>query len=795
MPPQISQSNSIPPPPPGYTLDSGSVPPPPAGYTLDSTTAAHQPGFFKRLGQNLGIPTSTDELSQLGANEESLPLWQRILPHAPGSKPSATESALSTIFGPVVPAAKSVIGNAASAVKDATQESFDAGENIGSGQPILPNVGKMGYAGVRGVLKSLPFVGPAVQAAGEDVGPMPEGHFLYNPNGNYRGAAGDAAAAVAQVAAPELMDRAAPVFRGIASDLSDAAPNLATKAKAVGSLAAQDALTHVPVLGRLVRRPSFGDYADAFSAQADPQLGLFNKTPKLGDAPLQSASPLDRPVMASANADAAATEDAQPLRGITSGQTISPSPYRLSGDQLTDASTATPKQIIPPERQLPPAPEATTPPARGVTQPKTPYVPGAVTEPAPFLTFHGAEDGETAALMQLTHTGGAALRRIATARGLKIPAAADNVSIINKIQADLSPEEIQSFADAAKARAQDRATSLENVDPAIVSDNKAIAQQLYDKADEMQAAGESPYKIRAWRTAGESIETRPTPVRDLLSSRDALKTIRGVDSKMAAHIQEVTGAQPAQPPAQTPAAPAPSMAQPPRGITQAPQAAPQVATPANTEDLLQQSIAQAQAKRGVTQPQPAETPAAAPADRRLPQNANLRKTVAEMTPDERAQALLTSDKTDLPNRRAFDEAEQTQPAKAIGMSDADGLKALNDTFGYDAGNALLKAKGEALKEAGLDAYHDKGDEFMFRGDSPEDLKTKLETARDILKNRIIQVETADGKQLQFKGADFSYGTGQNASEAETGLKSNKAEREASGQRARGHFRGITKINK
>jgi GGDEF domain-containing protein len=167
-----------------------------------------------------------------------------------------------------------------------------------------------------------------------------------------------------------------------------------------------------------------------------------------------------------------------------------------------------------------------------------------------------------------------------------------------------------------------------------------------------------------------------------------------------------------------------------------------------------------------------------------------RKTVAQMSPEERAQALLTSDKTGLPNRRAFDEA---QPPKAVAMSDADGLKALNDKFGYEAGDALLKAKADALKEAGLDAYHEKGDEFLYRGDSPADIQAKLEQARNILRNKTITVEMNDGRVLQFKGADFSYGTGKDLPTAESGLKANKAQREASGERARGELRGITEV--
>lgn len=170
-----------------------------------------------------------------------------------------------------------------------------------------------------------------------------------------------------------------------------------------------------------------------------------------------------------------------------------------------------------------------------------------------------------------------------------------------------------------------------------------------------------------------------------------------------------------------------------------------------------------------------------------------RKRVEHMTPEEMRKALLTSDKTGIPNRRAFDDAEHDSPSPAVGMSDADGLKALNDKFGYAAGDELLKAKAEALKAAGLDAYHEKGDEFLYRGASPQDLKEKLEKARTLLRDRVIEVTLKDGTKLHFKGADFSYGTGKDTDESEEGLKAHKQEREQAGERARGELRGITQV--
>jgi len=158
-----------------------------------------------------------------------------------------------------------------------------------------------------------------------------------------------------------------------------------------------------------------------------------------------------------------------------------------------------------------------------------------------------------------------------------------------------------------------------------------------------------------------------------------------------------------------------------------------------------------------------------------------------MSPEEMLRELLTSEVTGLPNRRAFDEAGA---ASAVAMSDVDGLKALN-RYGYQAGNAVLRAKADALREAGLEAYHDKGDEFLCRGNHIKELLAKLERARAILRDRTIVVERADGSTFGIAGADFSYGVGKDMDEAESDLRRHKAKRERRGEIARGELPGIT----
>jgi GGDEF domain-containing protein len=163
-----------------------------------------------------------------------------------------------------------------------------------------------------------------------------------------------------------------------------------------------------------------------------------------------------------------------------------------------------------------------------------------------------------------------------------------------------------------------------------------------------------------------------------------------------------------------------------------------------------------------------------------------RRRVAEMSREEMQRELLTSEVTGLPNRRAFEEAGV---ALAVAMCDVDGLKALNN-YGYETGDAVLRTMAEVLRESGLEAYHDKGDEFLCRDKQIEGLQTKLQRAKTILRVRTTLVRRANGSTLRIAGADFSYGVGKNIYEAEIDLKRHKTHRESRGAIARGELRGI-----
>jgi GGDEF domain-containing protein len=154
-----------------------------------------------------------------------------------------------------------------------------------------------------------------------------------------------------------------------------------------------------------------------------------------------------------------------------------------------------------------------------------------------------------------------------------------------------------------------------------------------------------------------------------------------------------------------------------------------------------------------------------------------RKRVEQMSPEEMRHALLISDKTGLPNRRSFDEGDVSP---WIAMSDVNGLKALNDEFGYSAGDALIRRFAEVLIRVGLDAYHDKGDEFLFKGQTYQDLNDKLSQAQRILRQEPFPVLAVDGGRITtIPGADFCFGIGTDLKEAEVSLKRQKELRKAS----------------
>jgi GGDEF domain-containing protein len=147
-----------------------------------------------------------------------------------------------------------------------------------------------------------------------------------------------------------------------------------------------------------------------------------------------------------------------------------------------------------------------------------------------------------------------------------------------------------------------------------------------------------------------------------------------------------------------------------------------------------------------------------------------RKRVSEMSVEEMRQALLVSEKIGLPNKRAFDESS---PSPFVAMGDVDGLKRMNDQLGYAAGDVLIQRLADTLVEVGLEAYHDKGDEFIIKGNSFAELNEKLLQAEKIMRTSPFVVHSMSDKITSINGAQFSFGIGTNLKEAEKSLKHQK----------------------
>lgn len=121
-------------------------------------TKASPPGLIQRYAESFGIPTSVEGLIE-------------------STKEGLTSAAFPG-YG-IATSSLDYLKRAGQGVKETIKEGKEAGENIGRGQPVLPNVGKAAYAGLQGGLKAIPIVGQTIQTAGEDFAAK-----------NYRGAAG-----------------------------------------------------------------------------------------------------------------------------------------------------------------------------------------------------------------------------------------------------------------------------------------------------------------------------------------------------------------------------------------------------------------------------------------------------------------------------------------------------------------------------------------------------------------------------------------------------------------------------
>ena len=156
--------------------------------------------------------------------------------------------------------------------------------------------------------------------------------------------------------------------------------------------------------------------------------------------------------------------------------------------------------------------------------------------------------------------------------------------------------------------------------------------------------------------------------------------------------------------------------------------------------------------------------------------------VLGMSIEELRIALLTDEMTGLPNRRAYEEAPK-KPVQVL--NDVDGLKYINDNFGHEAGDALIKTVAQVAREEGLEVYRagQGADEFVTQFNSTGEAYSALGRLQKRLGNAIIEAEKPDGTKVRLKGLAFSYGVGRNLTEADKQLGANKLTREQTGLRA------------
>jgi hypothetical protein len=158
--------------------------------TKQTPPTPERPGFFKRLGQSVGAPTTKEELAAL--------------------KPSTAEM----ILGPGAAVPKMLYDYLKKNIKSTGQEIgevVDAGKNIAQGQPILPNVGKAAYGMLHGELEKVPVVGSAINTAGSDVA-----------NKNYMGAAGGLTGVIGQIALPDAIEKGGEAFGKVTGKVNPA---------------------------------------------------------------------------------------------------------------------------------------------------------------------------------------------------------------------------------------------------------------------------------------------------------------------------------------------------------------------------------------------------------------------------------------------------------------------------------------------------------------------------------------------------------------------------------------------
>lgn len=143
--------------------------------------------------------------------------------------------------------------------------------------------------------------------------------------------------------------------------------------------------------------------------------------------------------------------------------------------------------------------------------------------------------------------------------------------------------------------------------------------------------------------------------------------------------------------------------------------------------------------------------------------------------------------TGIGNKRAWEELQGTiTPNDHTLVMDLKKFKPVNDTYGHDAGDAVLRVVGETLTEhLGPDVARFGGDEFggVFRGLSLDEARVKGRQIQEALAQKTVRVRKPDGTEVDIPGIEAHIGVGKDAREADLAANAAAAESRAGGRGA------------
>ena len=124
--------------------------------------------------------------------------------------------------------------------------------------------------------------------------------------------------------------------------------------------------------------------------------------------------------------------------------------------------------------------------------------------------------------------------------------------------------------------------------------------------------------------------------------------------------------------------------------------------------------------------------------------------------------LRTSEKTGLPNRRAITETYEANPTWRVGAADMDGLGRVNDLFGHEAGDAILRAMGAALQPLLSDQVviaHLNGDELATATHPDVDAESLHQKMQALLEEVTVRFTSATGQEYDYAGIGLAASLG------------------------------------